>query len=498
MELNLQTRLIQIENRVKTWRAAAISGANGLSQEENFRCAGYDPLPWQWQFHRAAREADKPDGPRFLLSGGSMGPGKTLSMLAQALADDAIRQPGLMILFIQKEQIALRETFHQKLMEAAPPERVGYEFVESKSEIRFNNGSWAKILHFRSEGDIARHIGQQWDLICVENSMDLSEAKLKFIPLRLRTIKENWRPRMYMTTNPGGVAHAYLKRLFVDKIYRGNERPSDYAFFHATIDDNPHLSEQDPDYVRFLNGLEGWQRKAYRDGQWDILAGTFFTNWVREKIVIPPPYKQVPPGWRVFAGMDYGWTHPTCWGIHAIDEQGNGHTIRTHSRNKWSPAEHLDLLCQYPEFHRLRYVVAGLDAFNREQGKPSVVEEYVDEARKRNVTLSFTEANTDRIQGAALMVRRFGNDKNSPTWFIWDNGYNEPLIECIPLMVHDPHRPEDVLKVDANPETGMGGDDCYDMLRYSQMSTPVPIADVRKTSSGVAFSSFGVDNSRRF
>jgi len=32
-------------------------------------------------------------------------------------------------------------------------------------------------------------------------------------------------------------------------------------------------------------------------------------------------------------------------------------------------------------------------------------------------------------------------------------------------MQHDPNRPEDVLKVDAD-EDGAGGDDCADCLRY--------------------------------
>jgi hypothetical protein len=32
-------------------------------------------------------------------------------------------------------------------------------------------------------------------------------------------------------------------------------------------------------------------------------------------------------------------------------------------------------------------------------------------------------------------------------------------------LQHDPNRPEDVLKVDADEE-GVGGDDCADALRY--------------------------------
>jgi hypothetical protein len=39
------------------------------------------------------------------------------------------------------------------------------------------------------------------------------------------------------------------------------------------------------------------------------------------------------------------------------------------------------------------------------------------------------------------------------------------LLETLPALQHDPHRPEDVLKVDAD-EDGVGGDDSADCLRY--------------------------------
>ncbi len=38
-------------------------------------------------------------------------------------------------------------------------------------------------------------------------------------------------------------------------------------------------------------------------------------------------------------------------------------------------------------------------------------------------------------------------------------------METLPALQHDPNRPEDVLKVDAD-EDGVGGDDAADCLRY--------------------------------
>ena len=54
-----------------------------------------------------------------------------------------------------------------------------------------------------------------------------------------------------------------------------------------------------------------------------------------------------------------------------------------------------------------------------------------------------------------------------PTLFVFDRCAR--LIECLPQMQHDPHRPEDVLKVDCDDD-GVGGDDPYDCLRYGLMA----------------------------
>jgi hypothetical protein len=52
------------------------------------------------------------------------------------------------------------------------------------------------------------------------------------------------------------------------------------------------------------------------------------------------------------------------------------------------------------------------------------------------------------------------------------------LIETLPALQHDPNRPEDVLKVDADEE-GVGGDDAADALRYL-VATKARTVQVRK------------------
>ncbi len=48
-------------------------------------------------------------------------------------------------------------------------------------------------------------------------------------------------------------------------------------------------------------------------------------------------------------------------------------------------------------------------------------------------------------------------------------------METLPAMQHDPNRPEDVRKVDAD-EDGVGGDDAADALRYLVATKPRSVA----------------------
>ena len=49
------------------------------------------------------------------------------------------------------------------------------------------------------------------------------------------------------------------------------------------MDDN---HDNNPEYRRVLEGLGGWQKRAWLSGDWDNAAGPFFTTFRREVHVI--------------------------------------------------------------------------------------------------------------------------------------------------------------------------------------------------------------------
>ena len=111
------------------------------------------------------------------------------------------------------------------------------------------------------------------------------------------------------------------------------------------------------------------------------------------------------------------------------------------------------------ELRDLKRFVAGADVFSRQSDGTTIAQQY----GRQGITLRC--ANTDRINGWAEILTRFGEPESgiAPTLFIHQRCGR--LIETLPALQHDPNRPEDVLKVDADEE-GVGGDDAADCLRY--------------------------------
>ena len=65
----------------------------------------------------------------------------------------------------------------------------------------------------------------------------------------------------------------------------------------------------------------------------------------------------------------------------------------------------------------------------------------------------------------AEVQQGFGDPENDIRATLFIHQRWKRLVETIPTLQHDPNRPEDVLKVNAD-EDGVGGDDCADALRY--------------------------------
>lgn len=433
-------------------------------QMSNFTGAGIVLQPRQLAASAAARLCDRPNGPTAVGYGGARGGGKSHWLLAQMGGDDCQRVPGLKCLLLRKVGKANMENFEDLRRRLFGGLR--HDFSAYRGVLKFANGSRIIAGHFQSESDIDAYLGLEYDVIGIEEATTLSSRKHQDISTCSRTSKPNWRPRIYSTTNPGGIGHAWYRAKFIVPCQRDAE--TDTRFIAARVGDNAF---NNPEYTRVLQNLTGWQKRAWFDGDWDIAAGQFFTTFRRESHVVEEFDDTRAREW--FAALDYGFTHYTVALLGCTDGDGNVFVVDEHAERLWLPQRHAAAVKAMLARHSvgvgkakrpltladLKRFVAGADVFSKQSDGSTVAAQYA----KLGITLRV--ANSDRINGWAEILHRLGDPDAGirPTMFIHRRCAR--LLECLPTLQHDPHRPEDVLKVDADEE-GVGGDDAADACRY--------------------------------
>jgi phage terminase large subunit len=109
--------------------------------------------------------------------------------------------------------------------------------------------------------------------------------------------------------------------------------------------------------------------------------------------------------------------------------------------------------------------VAGADVFSRQIDGTTVAGQHA------RLGIAPRPANMDQVNGWAEILQWLGDVEAGirPTLFLHRRCAR--LAETLPALQHDPNRPEDVLKVDAD-EDGIGGDDAADALRYLLATKP--------------------------
>lgn len=423
-----------------------------------FISAGYLPQPKQLQFHGKARRADFQNTPNEIGFGGARGGGKTACVFAQIAIDDCQRFDNLKVLFLRESAGSATESVNDLRLKFLQ----NVEHKPTRNVLTYPNNSRIILGHFQYEKDINKYLGLEYDIVCLEEATQLSATKIKDIRTCNRSSK-GFRPRMYLTTNPGGIGHSWFKSAFIQP-HRQN-RETDTAFVFSLESDNQH---NDEDYRSKLEKLTGWKRKAWLDGDWDILAGQFFENF-RYDIHVKKPFK-LPPNTEFWGAFDYGFNHPTVFLLLAKYD-GIIYIVGEFGQRKQLPKTNAEgikkLISGFGLNPSTLEIVAGHDVFAHkgdENGK-TVAEQYQEEG------LHLTRANIDRINGAAELLNLLGDEENNieETIYIFDTCAR--LIEQLPAMQHDPNRPDDVLKVDID-EDGNGGDDYYDTARYGVMSRP--------------------------
>lgn len=404
------------------------------------------------------------------LFGGARGGGKSHGMRAIMLYR-RFKYPGSKGAIFRKTYPELEANHIRPIFQTYPELKKFWN--EQKKLITFPNGSTLQFCHCASESDVDLYQGREYHDLAIDEAGQWDEATFRKLHGSNRSANPGIKPRALLTANPGGIGHAWLKRLFVEKRFNERERAEDYNFIQSLVQDNQALLENDPDYVHRLNAEPNEAlRKAFLYGDWDIFAGQFFAE-IRRDIHFIKPFDP-PKHWNKFGAYDFGFNHPAAFGWFAIDEDGNIYMYRELIKAQTRVDQFIAELKRFPDTMRLDYIKAGLDCWAnkgvvRTGSPPTIAEEFLTNG------LILSKASTDRINGAN-QVRNYLAWKDLPTGRTQPRFYvmqNCPVtFDCLSRMQHDPDRIEDVLKVDAVEGDLNTGDDPYDMVRYALMSRP--------------------------
>ena len=260
---------------------------------------------------------------RFVAYGGARGGGKSWSLRWKAVML-AVYYPGIKILLLRRTYPELQENHTDVLISILS----GFaQYSDKRKAFLFPNGSIIKLGYCASEHDVDQYQGQEYAIIMMDEATQFTEYQYTTLTACLRGANK-FPKRMYLTCNPGGVGHEWVKRLFITRKYREKEKPEDYRFIPATVFDNKILLENDPGYVDMLNNLSETLRAAWRDGNWDMLAGQYFSEFDRAVHVVDP--FQIPDWWRRYRAIDYGLDCLACVWI-AADDLGNYYLYREYA-----------------------------------------------------------------------------------------------------------------------------------------------------------------------
>lgn len=400
-----------------------------------------------------------------VLFGGSRGPGKTDAGLAWLLYD--IANPLFRALVIRRNGDDLSDWVDRATRMYA---RYGAKVAYKPAVITFPSGAIIRCGHLKDEQAYTKYQGHEYHRILIEELTQIpSEKRYLQLISSCRSTTPDLKPQVFCTTNPGGQGHSWVKKRFIEAgiptiPFLAEDTGRKRVFIPATIDDNPVLKENDPGYVKFLDGLKDTDEqlwKAWRHGSWDVWAGQAFREFMYQRHVVSGLTMKLEET-RNIISFDWGYNHHGAAYWHQIlPENAMGVsrvvTYRELYQNAKQPSlwaqEILDLTHEEVE-----YMVLPHDCFANKDGNRSVAEVFMTTFGntiniRRGETMS-PGANINRVamthQGLSMAP------DGKPYAQIHQNC--AALIRTLPNLIYDERRPEIIDKGGSHEDDN--NDDC--------------------------------------
>lgn len=205
-------------------------------------------------------------------------------------------------------------------------------YNRSNHEWTFSTGEVLLFRHMADPSSYWNYHGHAFSWIAFEELTNWadSECYLRMFST-LRTTRKDIPLKIRSTANPYGVGHSWCKFRFrlpdlpnkiIGKVIRdsmggdGDIEPPRVAI-RSRLEENKVLLHADPNYIQRIlaSASNEAQRKAWRDGDWDIVAGGMFSDLWDVRCHVLPNFpvdrmNEMPRGWYLDRSYDHGQSHP--------------------------------------------------------------------------------------------------------------------------------------------------------------------------------------------
>jgi hypothetical protein len=392
---------------------------NSLEKFETWR-----PHPRQEDFLQVPYEIFE------VLYGGALGGGKTDVLI---VAPIVLRTKKTKIQLYQHPNfvgIIFRRTFPELEKKIIPRAKqiympLGATYNETKKCFTFPSGAKIFLGHMEKEKDVLQHDTNEYQYVGIDQAEQFTEFQLRYISSRIRSSNSDL-PAIYrLTANPGGESHTYLRDRFVKPCPAGNIILHDKLvklkrlYIPARLTDNPHLMENDPDYINRLMLLPEAEREAKMNGDWFSFAGAVFqelritrnpgepVNALHTTSSFPIPHY-----WPRILAIDWGfsaWTF-AIWG--AISPENRLYIYRSYKKKKATIREWASDLARISQGETLTRVVLDPSAWQQRGYELTIAEEF-----QKASGLNPFRADNDRHSGVSL-IHEFLRFTPKPVRFI--------------------------------------------------------------------------------
>lgn len=417
-----------------------------------------------------------------VLGGGAAGPGKTDALMMGALR--YIGEPWCKVLFLRRSFPELREVMDRahKLFPG-----LGGSWKEQEKRWTFPSGATYEFGYADRYADLMQYDGREFTEVAWDELGHVPEERWwLYIMTRIRSAHPAARLRARASAMPGGVGNAWIRKRFVDpcgpeggsyivtRMVEGTEEVRTIAYVPGRLDENPTIdSPGNREYRISLMAQPEAIRRALLDGDWEAAEGLAFPElgWDTHGIPARPPE----PWWHQWGGFDWGFAHWAVFWWFARDDRGRTIVVDTIWMRRLHPDQLAEAIWERVPVDRLSIVYAGRDCWDVVQARgnqgPTIAETFT------NAGMPLAEADIRRKPGFSLMRdlisyrKRGANGEDIEPRLVWmDTIDNRRTVAQLETLVLNPSDPEDVLKVNADPTTGEGGDDAYDAGRYGLLS----------------------------